>query len=199
MFKKLRASLPVVALLVPLLFVSCGNFQLTSLTQSLAGTTTTIILVRHAERNPAELDPPLNAEGLIRREALKTVVSENGVTVIYVPDILRNHQTVEPLKTDHLAPIVVIPNVDTLDTKALANRLVNEWLTNHTGGGVLWVGNTGPVTDTQKGNLEEIYRRLGGTGRAPNNYSDLYIAVVPADGATRFIKTTYGGKSTQDP
>jgi hypothetical protein len=178
---------------------SCGNFQLNTLTQSLAGTKTIIILARHAERNPAELDPPLNAEGLLRREALKNVVTENGVTVIYIPDVLRNHQTVEPLKTANTAPIVVIPNIDTLDTKALANRLVNEWLTNHAGGVVLWVGNTGPVTETQKGNLEEIYRRLGGTGRAPNNYSDVYIAIVPEAGATHFIKATYGGKSSQDP
>lgn len=83
-----------------------------------------------------------------------------------------------------------------MDTKALADRLVKEWLRDHAGGVVLWCGNTGPVNrGVQGGNLEEIYRRLGGTGRPPDRYQDLYIAVVPTSGDTRFIKTEYGGPS----
>ena len=45
------------------------------------GTTTTIILVRHAERDPG-LDPPLNAEGEVRAQALANVLNQNGVTAI---------------------------------------------------------------------------------------------------------------------
>jgi hypothetical protein len=194
-----RKSLAWSALVLMCLPLACGNFQLQTVTNSPAGLNTVIILVRHAERDPDELDPPLNDEGLVRRDALRDVVLENGLTAIYSPDVLRNRQTIEPLQVALNVPVVVIPAVDTADTKALANRLVNEWLTTRAGGVILWVGNTGPVTDTQKGNLEEIYRRLGGTGRAPNRYSDFYVCVVPAEGVTRFSKATYGGKSSQDP
>lgn len=177
--------------------VSCQTLDLTP-ALSLPGTTTTIILVRHCERDPG-LDPPLNTEGFIRRVALRNVLSENGLTAIYASDQIRNRQSVAPLESSLGITATFIPALELADTKALANRLVDEWLRDHAGGVVLWCGNTGPVIpDVQDGNLEEIYRRLGGTGRAPNRYQDLYIVVVPELGETRFIKTEYGGPSSLD-
>lgn len=176
---------------------SCQTLDLTP-ALSQPGTTTTIILVRHCERDPG-LDPPLNQEGFIRRVALLNVLSENGLTAIYAADQLRNRQSMEPLESNLGITATLIPALELADTKALANRLVDEWLRDHAGGVVLWCGNTGPVIENiQGGNLEEIYRRLGGTGRAPNRYQDLYIAVVPDMGETRFIKTEYGGPSSLD-
>ena len=49
--------------------VGCGVLTPPAPTQSQAGTTTTIVLVRHAERDPG-LDPPLNAVGVVRAQAL---------------------------------------------------------------------------------------------------------------------------------
>lgn len=176
---------------------SCETLDL-SPASSLPGTTTTIILVRHCERDPG-LDPPLNEEGFLRRVALLNALSENGITAIYTSDLLRNRQSVGPLEAEFSITANLIGALDLADTKALANRLVDEWLRDHAGGVVLWCGNTGPVIENvQRGNMEEIYRRLGGTGRAPNRYQDLYIAVVPEIGETRFIKTEYGGPSTLD-
>ncbi len=162
------------------------------------GTTTTIILVRHCERDP-DLDPPLNQEGLIRRIALLDALSENGITAIYAADLLRNRESVELLEADLSITATLISALELADTKALADRLVTEWLRDHAGGVVLWCGNTGPVIpDIQRGNLEEIYRRLGGTGRSPNRYQDLYVVVIPAIGEARFIKSEYGGPSSLD-
>ncbi len=165
---------------------------------SMPGTTTTVILVRHCERDPG-LDPPLNAEGLVRRQALLSAVAENGITAIYATDLLRNRQSVEPLEEHFGLTATLINALDAADTKALANRLVEEWLRDHAGGVVLWCGNTGPVIENvQAGNMEEIYLRLGGTGRAPNRYQDLYIVVIPETGEPHFIKTEYGGESSLD-
>jgi Histidine phosphatase superfamily (branch 1) len=164
------------------------------------GTTTTIIMVRHAERDPGT-DPPLNAEGQARAQSLANVLGQNGVTAIYTVDYIRNRQTVQPL-ADKLGLTPAIVDVTQLaDTKTLAKVLVNEWLTKHAGGVVLWVGNVGAPALGTNGTLEDIYRLLGGTGTAPNRYQDLTIIVVPEQGKgnPRFVRTTYGGPSTLDP
>jgi hypothetical protein len=80
----------------------------------------------------------------------------------------------------------------------LANDFVAEVLNDHSGGVVLWVGNTGPIVEEQSGNLQEIYARLGGTGRAPTRYEDLYIVVIPDEGDPNFIAASYGGPSSLD-
>jgi hypothetical protein len=179
--------------------LSCGLAGLLSAlpTLSRAGTTTTIILVRHAERDEG-LDPPLNAEGLVRRQALLEVLRHNGVTAIYAADLLRNRETIDPLVDELGLTPVLITAPELADTKALASRLVAEWVTLHAGGVVLWVGNTGPITETQSGNLQEIYARLGGTGAPPTRYQDIYTVVVPDEGDAHFIQAEYGGESSLD-
>jgi Histidine phosphatase superfamily (branch 1) len=163
------------------------------------GTTTTIILVRHAERDPG-LDPPLNEEGRARAQILSDVLRQNGVTAIYTMDSIRNRETAEPIATRlGLTPSLV--SVDQLlDTKALAKRLVTEWLNKNTGGVVLWIGNVGSNVTGQNGTLEEIYRLLGGTGTPPNRYQDMHVIVVPEQGKGKpsFVQTIYGPKSSLD-
>ena len=77
------------------LALSCTPLQ-TDTVFSPAGTTTKIIIVRHAERD-AGLDPPLNEEGLIRAQALVDVLADDGVTGVYYPALTRNRQTADPL------------------------------------------------------------------------------------------------------
>ncbi len=164
------------------------------------GTTTTIIMVRHAERDPGS-DPPLNAEGQARAQVLANVLGQNGVTAIYTVDYIRNRQTVQPLANKlGLAPAIV-DLTQLVDTKNLANALVKEWLSKHAGGVVLWVGNQGAPNLGTNGTLEDIYRLLGGVGDPPNRYQDMTIFVVPEQGKGKpsIIRTTYGGPSSLDP
>jgi hypothetical protein len=44
----------------------------------------------------------------------------------------------------------------------------------------------------RKGNLKEIYLRLGGPGDPSSKYHDLFIITVPDQGAVQVKKTTYG-------
>jgi Histidine phosphatase superfamily (branch 1) len=76
--------------------VACGFATPPIISQP--GTTTTIIMVRHAERDPG-YDPPLNTEGLARAQKLADVLGQNGVTAIYATDYERNRQTAAPLAT----------------------------------------------------------------------------------------------------
>ena len=178
--------------------VACNDIPTPNII-SKPGTTTTIIMVRHAERDPG-LDPPLNTEGIARAQILADVLGQNGVTAIYTMDAIRNRETAQPLATKLGLTPSLVPVSQLLDTKALAKRLVTEWLSKHSGGVVLWIGNLGSTTTGQNGTLEEVYRLLGGTGNAPNRYQDLHIVVVPEEGKGKasFIQTVYGPKSSLD-
>jgi hypothetical protein len=163
------------------------------------GTTTTIILVRHAERDPG-LDPPLNAEGLTRANRLAQALGENGVTAIYSTDYLRNRQTAEPLATRLGLTVGLIAVAELANTQALAAKLATEFLEKHAGGVVLLIGNVGSPILGQRGILEDMYRLFGGLESPPNRYQDLTIVVVPEAGksAPHIIRTTYGGNSSLD-
>ena len=162
------------------------------------GTTTTIILVRHAERDEG-LDPPLNDEGLVRAVALADELEDDGITAIFYPDLLRNRQSAQPL-IERIDPTIrVYTAVDMADTKALANSFVDEVVRDHAGGVVLLVGNTGPVIEgVQSGNLQEIYARLGGTGAPPIQYQSLYTIVLHPDAPPTITMGSYGGPSSLD-
>jgi hypothetical protein len=177
--------------------VSCGFMTPPIVSQP--GTTTTIIMVRHAERDPG-LDPPLNAEGLARAQKLAEVLGQNGVTAIYATDYERNRQTAAPLATKLGLTVGLIAVTELTNTQALAANLGTEFLGKHAGGVVLLVGNVGSPTFGTKGILEDMYRLFGGVGDAPNRYQDLTIIVIPeaGKGAPRIIRTTYGSPSSLD-
>lgn len=162
-----------------------------------AETKTTVIIVRHAERDPG-LDPPLNEEGVARAAVLRDVLAERGVTAIYCTDLLRNRQTVQDLADDlGLTPTLINPALY-VDTVAAAESVVNDMLRDHPGGTILFCGNIGSVFGTP-GINETIYARLGGTGRAPVRYQDFYVIEYRADGSSNIIKAEYGGPSSLDP
>lgn len=162
------------------------------------GTTTTIIMVRHAERDDG-LDPPLNDEGRVRAQALADELADDGVTAIFMPDLIRNRETAQPL-IDLVDPAVRLYGaVAIADTKKLANDFVSEVISQHAGGVVLWIGNTGPfIENVQSGNLQEIYARLGGEGEPPTRYESLYTIVLSDDMPPTITMGTYGGPSSLD-
>lgn len=140
------------------------------------GTTTTIVLTRHGDRNVFSLK--LNDKGQQRAQALVGAVRDLAISAIYHPDLVRNQQTAQPLEhhlgiTSHI--VSSKPNMDEI-TKTL--------LLKHAGEVVIWVGN--------KDNLEKIYSILGGKGASPSSYGDLYIVKVKDSGAPDIIKKRYG-------
>ena len=142
------------------------------------GTTTTVILTRHAERDANDED--INAKGRERAKALVDAVSNMGITAIYSPDVPRNLNTARPL-ANHLGIEITRTSFDFLPT----GSLVREILEKHAGGVVLWVGNA-------SGNLQALYYYLGGTGNAPVEYGDLHILTIPDTGPVTVVKKRYG-------
>jgi len=190
-YKKLIGAMLAIAAITT---TACDSSLNAAAARSLPGTTTTIILVRNAERDQG-LDPTLNADGLQRAQALADALSENGVTAIYATDLAENRQTARVVADRLGLTVEIIGSLRLFSPRRLADELVEEFLSDHAGGVVLFVGNADVVTPGQESNLEEMYLRLGGTGRPPMRHDDLFIAVVPDDGPVRFIKSRFGEPS----
>ena len=141
---------------------------------SKSGTTTTIILTRHADRDP--LATELNDKGRLRAQALVEAVADMSITAIYSPDLKRNLDTARPL-AEHLGIEVQIIGT----SKYEVSKTI---LTQHPGEVVIWIGNGG--------NLTEIYAFLGGEGAPPTVYGDLYIMKIKDSGNPDVIKKRYG-------
>jgi len=141
-------------------------------------TPTTVILIRHAERDNFFI---LTPQGRERAQALVDAAGDMGITAIYSPDLERNLDTVTPLAKHLGIDITFAPRI----SKSAVDRIVREILANHTGEVVLLVGNG-------SGNLRTLHHRLGGTGEGPYQYGDLYIYIIPDQGPVKIIKSRYG-------
>ena len=136
------------------------------------GSTTTLILLRHADRMVLSSD--LDEDGRARAAALPAALEGTHIDAIYSPDLTRNLDTVAPLAKQRGLTVKVIP------VSRVAARLISE----NPGKTVLWVGNTT--------NLEGIYEDIGGEGPPPVVYGDLYITKVPDKGPAQVTKLHYG-------
>lgn len=111
--------------------------------QPAGATALTILLVRHAEREPTTRenpDPPLTDAGRRRAHAQIEAVGRAGIDAIYTTQFRRTRQTAEPLAR-HLKinPIVATAGGD---AKEHARELARRVLTEHCGGVVLVVGHS---------------------------------------------------------
>jgi broad specificity phosphatase PhoE len=142
--------------------------------------TTTILLVRHAER-PSGVDT-LNAEGYARAEVLAHVGEKSGVSAIYHSDTVRTRLTAAPLA----ALLNLVPTVHPAqDSVGLARSL----LANHCGETVLVVGHSNT--------LNQIIQAAGGATLPDldeSEFDTLYILEV-RDRDRSLLHLQYGAPS----
>ena len=172
------------------LMAGCAGGQEYAL-RSPAGTTTTYILVRHAEKANLSPESPLNAAGRQRALALADTVGPMGISAIYCPALRRNKETVQPLAGRLGLGVRTVAGWRLLNTRRFADDFLRETLAEHAGGVILWVGNSSAVGDLGS-NLQELYQRLGGQGQGPQTYDDLFVIVVDDRGAIDIQKRRYG-------
>ncbi len=165
--------LTIIFLILGSLFGNAG-----SEVPSKLGTTTTVILIRHAERDNFF---NITAQGRERAKALVDAVSDMGITAIYSPDLERNIDTVKPLANHLGIDINLMPRI----SKPMVNKIINDILTKHMGEVVLLVGNG-------SGNLRALHQRMGGTGDGPYQYGDLYIYSISEKRPVKVVKSRYG-------
>lgn len=111
---------------------------------ALAGcSTTTVVLVRHAEKAGGQ-NPPLTPDGVLRAQALVEVIEDAGLSAIYTTQYLRTQQTAAPSEstTGIVATVIEVqPGAGQQHAEAVAAHI----LENHAGGWVLVVGHSDTV------------------------------------------------------
>ncbi|HET9839127.1 MAG TPA: phosphoglycerate mutase family protein [Candidatus Angelobacter sp.] len=140
--------------------------------------TSTVVLVRHAEKASSDPDAPLSAQGQQRAECLARVLKDAGIKRIYVTDTKRTQQTADPLaRALALKPTIVPAN----DPSTLVRDVFYG-----TGGNALVVGhsNTLPliIQRVQAGTIPAI---------GESEYDGLYVLTVMEGASTPVLKMRY--------
>jgi len=154
---------------------------------------TTYYVVRHAERDPG-LDPPINAEGMVRARALADRLETAGIDEIVTTRFIRGQQSGQPL-ADRLDQTITVAPFEWDGWVAFAED-VWAWQRDREvpGRTYLMIGHSGGYNSTL---LEGLGATVpAGTGE---RYEDLVILVRAADGTVTVTEETYGGPSSLDP
>ncbi|MGO9512280.1 MAG: SixA phosphatase family protein [Steroidobacteraceae bacterium] len=148
------------------------------------GDSTTIIVVRHAEKVQGDgADPPLSPAGQARAELLARMFGDarlpGHIDAIYVSPTLRNRLTAAPLAQR----LGLTPTVAADAPRALARRVLQE----HPGGRILVVGHL----DT----MPAVVAALSGAKNIPpigaEEYGTMYIVTVPRIGQANVLRLNY--------
>ena len=140
--------------------------------------TTTVVLVRHAEKVSTAPDAVLSPAGQQRAECLAQVLKEAGIKRIIVSDAKRTQQTADPLAKALGIKPVVVPAKD-------INTLVRDVFYG-AGGNALVVGHSDTVPlviqRVQAGTVPPI---------GENEYDGLYVLTVLEGSSTPVVKLHY--------
>jgi phosphohistidine phosphatase SixA len=156
-----------------------------------AATGTTVVVVRHAEKNTDDpRDPSLSAAGQQRARDLSATLKDAGVTDVYVTQYKRTRQTAEPLAQASGISIVERP-INATNSAIYAQDLAHEILTRSAGKSVLVVGHSNTVPD--------IVKALSGSPVPPitdAEYDHIFVVTIPAAGSPRVMQLRFGRPAT---
>jgi broad specificity phosphatase PhoE len=166
------------SLLLPLVLIGAAIMVYAS------ANTTTIALVRHAERTLGTIeDPPLTQQGELRAEQLARIFGETKgpgrIHAVYVTQTRRVQQTAAPLA----ARLQIRPTiVDASDIDGLARRLSRE----HRGAAALVIGHSNTIP--------ALIEKLSGIKVDPigeQEYDTVYIVSIPSIGKPSLLRMKY--------
>jgi broad specificity phosphatase PhoE len=150
---------------------------------------TTVILVRHAEKaaQPAD-DPPLTPAGEARALDLWNAIKDAGVTAVITTQFARTRATAQPTATNaHITPEVVATT-----GRSHAQDVANA-ARKHAGQTVLVVGHSNTIP--------AIVEALG----APKppaicdpEYDNLYVVTIAPDGKAGLVRAKFGTRTPAD-
>ncbi|MFN2514846.1 MAG: phosphoglycerate mutase family protein [Pyrinomonadaceae bacterium] len=170
------------ALVFIMLFAVLGAVVLFAYFATFERPLTTIILIRHAEKNvePGNADPNLSPAGQARAQELVRMFGDAGIGSIYGTQYRRTLQTVKPL-ADKLG--ISITQVDAKNTAEVIRQIRSQ----HNGEVVFVSGHNNTVP--------EIIAALGGP-QLPNipetEFDNLYVVTVYRVGGAKLLKLKYG-------
>ncbi|MFQ5527127.1 MAG: histidine phosphatase family protein [Thermoanaerobaculia bacterium] len=144
-----------------------------------AAPATTVIIVRHAEKQPESDDPGLTIEGEERSHRLRDLAIDAGVTGLYASQYRRTRATVRPL-ADALGLEVDV--IDARDTQALVDSILSA----HAGRVVVVAGHSNTVPG--------IVAALGAPepDEIPEtDYDNLFVVTVAVSGDASVLRLKF--------
>jgi broad specificity phosphatase PhoE len=153
------------------------------------GPTTTVILVRHAEKATGSDDPPLTERGLARARELARALSDVELEALYASQYVRTQQTLGPIGSARGLEVKVVP-VEGRDLGDYARLFVRRLLQQHSGETVLVAGhsNTVPLLIDALG--VSAPPRIG-----EGDYDDLFVVTVQQGAPSVLLHLHYGAPS----
>lgn len=149
--------------------------------------TTTVIVVRHAEKATDDpRDPSLSPVGEARAQALAAALRDASVEAVYSTELKRTWLTADPLVKSAGLTVEKRPMTGG-DIPAYARELAKEVLARHAGKAVLIVGHSNTVP--------EIVKALSGDPVAAiddSEYDNLFLVTAAAPGEGSVIRARYG-------
>jgi phosphohistidine phosphatase SixA len=148
---------------------------------------TTVIIVRHAEKNiePNNPDPDLSPAGQARAQEIARMFGDSGVQAIYATQYKRTQQTVAPLASR------LGLSVSTIDAKQSV-ELTRRILSSNRGQTVFIAGHNNTVP--------EIVNILSGENFPiipESEYDNMFIVTMYRFGKAKVLKVKYGAATTQ--
>ena len=146
---------------------------------------TTLILIRHAEKNiePNNPDPDLSPAGQARAQELVRMFGDTGINAIYATQYKRTQETVKPLSDKTGVPVSIVNSKSTADLMAQIRA-------QHSGQTIFIAGHNNSVP--------EIVAALGGPQYPiipESEYDNLFIVTVYRTGKAKVVKMKYGPAS----
>jgi phosphohistidine phosphatase SixA len=135
-----------------------------------------VYIVRHAETGSTATDPPLNATGQARAQALATLLAQANITTVLTSQYLRTRDTGMPTAT--AAGVTVMVRMVTASNSATYGTELATEVTSAMPAGTLIVGHSNTVPDTVK-----AFTGVTVTPIAESEYDRLYTITLAAGGA----------------
>ena len=166
--------------------LTCLALGLLAASPLAAADTTTVILVRHAEKaSTGGNDPSLSEAGQARARVLGHVAGATQAAALYVTQYKRTQETVQPLA----AKLQLVPVTHPAgDSAGLVSAIQSRWA----GRTVLVCGHSN--------SLPEIVQRLSGVAiEIPDaEYDNLYVVTLPPGGPATLTRLKYGAPAAQE-
>ena len=148
--------------------------------------TTTLILVRHAEKvKDGSNDPILTPEGEARAHELMYILKHVELDAIYSTPYKRTQQTVLPTAKDK--------NLKIQNYKPGEKGFLEKVLNSHSGGVVLIVGHSNTIPAL----ANELVGRIDYDDLNDATYDNLFVAYVPSNGQTKIIRMRFGAHTPE--
>jgi broad specificity phosphatase PhoE len=168
---------------VAVVAASIALMTLSTFAQPAPESSSTVFLVRHAEKEAEGADPSLNDAGRKRAKALAEMLADAGITAIFSSEFQRTQQTATPLADRLGIKVTVIPAKD-LDALVARVRELRP------GGRALVVGHSNTIPT--------VASRLTGAKVAEMSESDfdrLYVATCNGTGQGDVLLLHYGPRA----